>query len=167
MSFDVTDPQLLIFDTLTLQQDPRSWRILRFPQLPYPRDYSILARCGDSLGEYPKFLVDPTQMNSVLFYPRVLALVVLVELLIRRMDSGRASTYVLWNDWGEGVVTIHLHPDAFTLQLVDTKVSSLRGPPFLPEGWGVEMYPLGRQVRRVFVPNGLVKGKMYDARGQS
>ena len=141
-------PRLLVLNTLLPQQDPRSWRILDLPPTPNPTEYSIFTRYEKLPGECSEFSVDPTQEIFVVSYQRRRAFVLPVDLFIRHVVSMRASPHIPWDEWGEGVITIYLHPDTFALQVFDTKVLALCGFTYSPEGFGVRMYDLSRSGRR-------------------
>ena len=137
-------PRLLFLNTLLPQQDLRSWRILGLPLLPGPRYYTQYEKAPT---EYPEFSVDPSQRIFVsLLCGR--ALITPVDLLMRRMNSARASPYIPWEEWVEDVTVVHLHHNAHTLQLVDMKVLALCGSVHRPEGWGVQIYDLSKSGRR-------------------
>ena len=140
--------QLLVFNTLLPRHDPRNLQILGLPPLSGTSDYSIFARYEKPPTELPEFSVDPTQSILVVAALDKEALVIPVELLIRRMYSVRASPCIPWDEWVEDVITINLHPNTNSLQLFDTKVLALCGSPYLPEGWGIRMYDLSKSGQR-------------------
>ena len=138
--------RLLVFNTLLPQQDLKSWRILDLPS-PGRDGYSISTQYEKPLTELPEFSVDPDQRFFAVFSPQGLAFVIPVELLIKYMHSVRTNSRVPWDEWGEDVITVNVHPDTRQLQLFDTKVLALRFLPF-PEYLGVEMFDLSRSSRR-------------------
>ncbi|KAF9649084.1 hypothetical protein BDM02DRAFT_3128625 [Thelephora ganbajun] len=148
LSRRTSGPQLLVLNTLLPQQDPRSWRILQLPPLPRHHHYMIFTRYEDPLEECSGFLVDPLQRVFAVCSQRGLTLAIPVELFVQRMCSVRANSYVPWDEWGEDVITVHLHPDTLLLQLFDTKLLALRGPTSSPGNLGVEIYNLGKSGRR-------------------
>jgi hypothetical protein len=140
--------QLLVFNTLLPQQDPRSWRILGLPTLfgPYP-DYHIFTQCEKLPTDYPEFSVDPAQRIFVLVCHLERAFAVPVESLIRHMHHERASPWMSWNEWGEDAIDVHLPPDTRTVQLYDTKVLSLCNSGY-SEIWDVLTYDLRKSGHR-------------------
>jgi hypothetical protein len=137
-------PQLLVLNTLLPQQDPTSWRIFNLPTFLKPDTYHrIFTQYERPLTEHPEFSVDPVQRNFVLFYNRAQALVVPVELLVRRMYRMRTSPRIPWDEWGKDVIAVCLPPDARTFQLYDTKLLALCGSVNLQE-WDVLTYDLSK-----------------------
>ena len=71
---------------------------------------------------------------------RKVAFVTPVELLVRCMHSVRTSPCIPWNEWGEDVIRVILHPDTWRLRVFDTKVLALRIS-------GAEMFDLSASCR--------------------
>ena len=143
-----TSPQLLVLNTLLPQQDPRTWRILHLPPLPnHDKYYSVLTQYEKPVAECPGFSMDPTQRIFVVLSLRKQTFAVPVEPLMQRMYSVHANACIRWEEWGEDVITVHLHPDTQTLQLFDTRLLALCGSAHYPEHWGVRMYDLSKSGR--------------------
>ena len=143
-------PRLLALNTLLPQEDPRSWGILYLPPLSKPNVYHcILTQHEKSPMECPEFLVDPNQRIFVLLCHQERAFVVPVEVLIRHARHGHTNPWILWEEWGGDVVTVHLCPDIRSIQLYDTKVLTLCS---LSSGdsndWGVLTYDLSKSGRK-------------------
>jgi len=71
-----------------------------------------------------------------------------MELLVRYTHSVRNNSCIPWDEWGKGIVTVHLHPDALTLEILDTKVLVLRHLVDQQEVCGVDVYDLSRSGQR-------------------
>jgi hypothetical protein len=141
-------PQLLVFNTLLPQKDPRSWRILDLPPLFKLNLYHhILTQSEESLAECPEFSVDPVQRIFVVVYHQTRAFAVPVEPFIRHMHRAHASPWISWDEWREDVIVVHLFPDTHTVQLHGTKVLALCSSGH-PADWGVLTYDLSKSGRR-------------------
>ena len=143
-------PRLLALNTLLPQEDPKSWGIFYLPLLPDRHsNHRILTQYEKSPTECPEFLVDPAQRIFVLVCHQERALAVPVEVLIRHTRHGYASPWILWEEWGGDVITIHLCPDICSLQLYDTKVLALCSASSGDSSdWGVLTYDLSKSGRR-------------------
>ena len=155
--------QLLILDTLLPDHDLRSLRTLQLPPgSASGTGYGFSTQYGNSLAEYPEFLVDPSQRNFVIFSSTKLALVVPVNLLDRCMGFEQTDGHISWDNWGKDVTTIHL-PDTVKLQIGDKKVLALRlrSSEPSPDRWGVEMYDLSKSAKDTQVQQ---VGEYWDER---
>jgi len=141
LSYESSIPQLIVFNTLLPQHDPRSWRILDLPFLARRTDdYMILVQ-HDALEECPEFSVDPTQKILVVFSrQRRQAFVTPVEPIIQDMCSMYTDPCVPWDGWKGRVITVQLHPDTWYLQLFDKKLVTLCDLTHHLQGWGAEVH---------------------------
>ena len=140
-------PQLLVFNTLLPQQDPRSWRILDFPLLFEPNpDYHIFTQYEKPLADCPEFSVDPAQRIFILVYHQARGLAVPVEPFIRQMRCEHDNPWIAWDEWGEEVIAVHLPPDASSIQLYDMKVLALCSSGYSRD-WDVQTYDLSKSGR--------------------
>jgi hypothetical protein len=140
--------QLLVFNTLLPQQDPRSWRVLDLPPLFKPNpDYRIFTQYEKPLADCPEFSVDPAQRIFVLVCHMERALAVTVEPFIQYMHREHANPWIAWDEWGEEVITVHLPPDASSIQLYDTKLLALYSSSGYRRDWDVLTYDLSKSGR--------------------
>ena len=139
------NPQLLVLNTLLPQRDPKSWRILGLPLPGTPRCYT---QYENAPMEHPQFSVDPAQRIVVVVSMDNCALIIPVELLIRRMHSLRIWPYIRFDEWMKDVTAVPFHHPIHTLQVFDVKILALSGSVRRPEGWGVRMFDLSKSGRR-------------------
>ena len=145
LNHEGASPQLLVLNTLLPRHDPKSWRILGLPLRGTPRCYN---QYENAPTEHPQFSVDPAQRIFVVVLMNNCALIIPVELLIRRMHSVRSRPYIGFDEWMEDVTEVPLHPTTHTLQVFDVKILALSGSAHHPEAWGVQMFDLSKSGRR-------------------
>ena len=172
--------ELLVFNTLTSQDDPRNLRRFKFPQKYYGRGISLHLDCDRTLGTVNRdgpLIVDPSQailivgISSTHGGPGIL-FVLRTQTLIDYACSMRADVQIPWDDWGKGSVTMENLIEPYDcIAIHGARMLVIRRTHWEDERPRVYVFDLGRRGRtRLSLPDGNssgAKGRVMVKDGRS